>query len=520
MKVSCLSFAHLALLAAGTAASFSPFNIPLQAQEGVDEIDLWLAEAQRVSSEALKACPVSCSGVKNNTSSAEWFLFPDVMKLASCNETMLLDMNVQAQAGEPTSQSIVRACTADFDSGVTHVFSPDENKASLCTTANRKLKAASVYMHQPTIKDNTFSVNHVLAATRQISHHLALQSPSCTSNAMEFAYSQSAVVGLFAGAELHQHGVTTDLLEKLLKHIQENVVSKSTIVQLCGSDGLGADYSIGAVVTSSENLAFAQAAVKTWANGGCVSQADAGAQWMEVTLRIPVPTDTNMNNGTNAIATSNGTSTAHLDTRFRLVARADCKTATVQAGDGCWAVANRCGISQADLEKYNRANLCTTLIKEEKVCCGSGTLPSTLPNGNSDGTCKTRSVVSGDSCDSLASKCGISRADFNKVNTKTNLCLTLAPSQNVCCTDGKLPNFKPKPDASGNCATYTTKKDDSCSAIAASRDLSVLDIESYNKKTWGWNGCDLLFTDFKMCVSSGSPPMPANVPVSQAFPFF
>ena len=292
-------------------------------------------------------------------------------------------------------------------------------------------------------------------------------------------------------------------------------MSKSTMIQLCGSDSLGADYSIGAVATSTKNLAFAQEAIKTWANGGCVSQADAGTQWMEVTLRIHVLTETDLNNGTNITAISIGTSIAHLDARSRFVARADCKTTTVQSGDGCWAVANRCGISQTDLERYNRANLCTTFVKEEKVCCSSGTLPSTIPNGNSDGTCKTRSVVSGDSCDSLASKCGISGADFTKINTKTNFCSTLAVGQNVCCSNGRLPDFKPKPDANGNCATYTTKKDDSCSAIAASRDLSVSDLETYNKKTWGWNGCGLLFPDFKMCVSSGSPPMPANVPVSQ-----
>jgi hypothetical protein len=151
--------------------------------------------------------------------------------LAACDETMLLDMNVQATAdGDATRQSIARACTADFDASVTQVFFPDENKASLCTTANRQLKTASIYMYQPTLKDDTFSVTHALAATRQITHHLALQKPSCTSNAIEFAHFESAVVGLFAGAELHQHGMTTDVLEELPKHALENVMSKRTIV--------------------------------------------------------------------------------------------------------------------------------------------------------------------------------------------------------------------------------------------------------------------------------------------------
>jgi LysM repeat protein len=259
-------------------------------------------------------------------------------------------------------------------------------------------------------------------------------------------------------------------------------------------------------------------AVKTWANGDCVSDTTVGEEWMRISIRVPLAVDGVSTNGTNATIATNSTMSHHFGARSRLTARADCKTSTIQSGDGCWAVANRCGISQSDLEKYNRDDLCNTLVKDEKVCCSSGTLPSTLPNGNADGTCTTRQVVSGDSCGSLASKCGISAADFMKVNTKTNLCSNLAEGQVVCCSNSKMPDLKPKPDSNGNCATYTTKKDDSCSKIASSRDLSVSDLEGYNKKTWGWNGCKRLFPDFKMCVSTGSPPMPANVPVS--YPFY
>ena len=174
----------------------------------------------------------------------------------------------------------------------------------------------------------------------------------------------------------------------------------------------------------------------------------------------------------------------------------------IQAGDGCWAVANRCGISQSDLEKFNRANLCNTLVKDEKVCCSSGTLPSTLPAGNVDGPCKTRSVISGDACGSLASKCGISAADFIKANPKSNLCSTLAVGQPVYCTNGRMPDLKPKPDANGDCAVYTTKQDDSCSVIAAARDLTVADLENLNKKTWGWNAVVRSSIPISECVSA------------------
>jgi hypothetical protein len=108
-----------------------------------------------------------------------------------------------------------------------------------------------------------------------------------------------------------------------------------------------------------------------------------------------------------------------------------------------------------------------------------------LPASNSDGTYKTREVVSRDSCGSLASKCGVRADDFMKVNTKSNLCSLLAEGQRVCCPNSKIPDLKPKPDSNSNCAVYTTKKDDNCVKIAASRDLAVKDLEDFNTKTWG-----------------------------------
>jgi hypothetical protein len=80
--------------------------------------------------------------------------------------------------------------------------------------------------------DSEFSVNHLISAAQQIIDHLALQQPSCANNAMEFAYSQSSGIGLFAGAEIHQHGITTDVLERFMAYAREKALTKSTIVQI------------------------------------------------------------------------------------------------------------------------------------------------------------------------------------------------------------------------------------------------------------------------------------------------
>jgi hypothetical protein len=146
---------------------------------------------------------------------------------------MLLDMVVKSAINDDSVRTVVRACSADYDSGVKVAFVAEEEKASLCTTANRVLKQNPIYLHQPQVEaDNEFSVNHLLSAGRQIAYHLGLQEPSCTNNAMEFAYSQSSSIGLFAGAEVHQHGITKVVLEKLLQYAQDKAVSKTTVVQV------------------------------------------------------------------------------------------------------------------------------------------------------------------------------------------------------------------------------------------------------------------------------------------------
>ncbi|KAH6605499.1 hypothetical protein Trco_004652 [Trichoderma cornu-damae] len=126
--------------------------------------------------------------------------------------------------------------------------------------------------------------------------------------------------------------------------------------------------------------------------------------------------------------------------------------------------------------------------------------------------CRTITVVSGDGCGSLASKCGISAQDFTTFNPSSTLCSTLAVGQSVCCSAGTLPDKRPKPNADGTCATYTVQNNDYCALIAASYGLTATDLETFNDKvTWGWFGCQKLLVGQKICLSTGSPPLPAPV---------
>ncbi|KAL7940236.1 glycoside hydrolase family 18 protein [Trichoderma barbatum] len=296
------------------------------------------------------------------------------------------------------------------------------------------------------------------------------KAPSCTENVLTFGYSRSAIRGIHA-----------DILSRFLQDI----------VQLCPDSGRGADYAVGIIVAPANSVNLVQKTVRTWADGVQVSNST-----------------TSSSSPSSALSKA-----AHTWTKGKLATRAIYKTTTVKSGDGCAAVATRCGISQTDSQKFNPAkNFCTTLVVDQVVCCSSGTLPDPIPPAKSDGTCKTKSVVSGGSCTSMATKCGLKAADFTTLHSDDKtFCSTLVAGRPVCCTHGKLPDITPKPNKDGSCFVYTITSDDGCDAIAASHGLTADKIEDLNKKTWGWNGCKVLYKDAQICLSTGTPPFPVSV---------
>ncbi|KAK3295828.1 glycoside hydrolase superfamily [Chaetomium fimeti] len=125
--------------------------------------------------------------------------------------------------------------------------------------------------------------------------------------------------------------------------------------------------------------------------------------------------------------------------------------------------------------------------------------------------CSTITVQQGDLCGSLASRCGISTADFYTYNPGSTFCNTLQAGQLVCCSEGSLPNLRPEPNPDGTCATYEVPPGEYCSLIASKFQLTVDEIETWNSNSWNWNGCGGLQRNAIICVSSGDPPMPAPI---------
>jgi chitinase len=228
-------------------------------------------------------------------------------------------------------------------------------------------------------------------------------------------------------------------------------------LQSCNSDIQGASKTIGLFAASLDNFAHAQGAVKAWANGECLTGGASGDELVADIGFLVSAKDSATNNTSNSTA-----------------------------------------ITSVATNRIRRSNTPFLQRRDE---------------------CKTVKVVSGDSCASLATECGITGNQFEQYNSDvSNLCGTLAVGQFVCCTEGTLPDPTPQPNSDGSCHTYTIQPGDYCSAIAASYYLTVDKINSFNKQTWGWAGCDFVEPGQLICLSNGTAPFPAPVQGTQCGP--
>jgi len=127
--------------------------------------------------------------------------------------------------------------------------------------------------------------------------------------------------------------------------------------------------------------------------------------------------------------------------------------------------------------------------------------------------CRTHEVKPGEDCPKLASVCGVSPADFTKLNSfRNNMCSTLREGDIVCCSAGDPPPKPqpPKKNADGTCASLLIGDGDTCSRLGSKYGVTEQDLEKWNAgKTWAWTNCPGMMKGYKMCISDGLPPMPA-----------
>ena len=213
---------------------------------------------------------------------------------------------------------------------------------------------------------------------------------------------------------------------------------------------------------------------------------------------------------------------------------------TVASGDTLWAIANRFGVSIAQLKSWNGLTNDTIYVGQKlSIQTGTGntavntpTTPTPAPSvTNPSSTGQTYTVVAGDSVWKIANQFGISMENLrNWNNIQNNLIypgqvLKISQSTTMVKPSVSTPT-KPAPSqvtttpsqsTSQTSASYTVKSGDSLWAIATKHGLSVAQLKSMNSLS-----SDVIYPGQQLKVSATSnattttPSQGTNTPTTSA----
>lgn len=405
---------------------------------------------------AAARCPPPC---QNTVDYSGWGLYRDASQLANCNQTILLDLNLNYGLDSEEMPSPIRACSVQQQEGKVPAKRQLFSFGSGSDSGNGNGTNATTFDAQSQIHDiqivrwrsqysstNAATITAALSASAQ-----AVKSQKNTGTSIVFSKLGQAIVGVYAGSQIDNQGLG-DIIQQLAeREAGHQVTQRAVAAQLCGPESLGSQI-LGIFVDTTGDLDSVKAALGGWNNATCLGSGRGETEtWPAVTIAM-VPGKTITVGPKDGGTPGNNNSNSDNDNNDNnLVKRAACKYTQAVSGDGCFSVAQRCAITQAQLISYNNdANLCNN--------------PNNLKVG-----------------------------------------------QYVCCSSGTLPDFTPQPNADGTCKSYTVKSHDYCAAIAEANTMTVAAIESRNKNTWGWAGCGYLLAGAVICLSTGSPPMPGTM---------
>ena len=189
-------------------------------------------------------------------------------------------------------------------------------------------------------------------------------------------------------------------------------------------------------------------------------------------------------------------------------------TYTVKAGDSLWSIANKHGVSVANLKSWNNLKSDIILVGQKLTVKGGTTTPAPNPgtgtgsnNGNGGGTTtgSTYTVKSGDSLWSIANSNGVSVANLKAWNNLSSD--TILVGQKLTIKGGTTtPALNPGTGSNnGNGggtttgSTYTVKSGDSLWAIANKNNVSVA-----NLKAWNNLSSDTIHIGQKLTIKGGT----------------
>ncbi|KAF9881459.1 killer toxin subunits alpha/beta [Colletotrichum karsti] len=448
-------------------------------------------------------------------------------------------------------ENTLRACSVpDTPSKRAPIADSKYGPPCLATAKLRSAKAdVEVSWDGETVNNGKSS--DIIDALFQLQKNVA-EDPNCDAIAL-LAKSGDAVVGVWVGRQI-QKASAAGLFESFIEMIQsrESALPKKAAAQICApASKKPTSQSFGVFYDATGKIDDVFSAIQGWSRGNCLSALGQTETWAEQNLSIIPASALSMGadnalagvgnstytNSTSSLTVSKATSSAASQspatspsasveavkvTDKELVSRDECHAVKIEPTDSCHSIATqKCGIKLQDLYKFNGGDsqFCNKLQAGSFACCSEGAKPQRRMALMAS-ECKYVQVEQDDTCWSIAQECGITEKKLYEYNGGSDaFCNNLKLRSAVCCSSGDKPDLKPKDNADGSCSVYVVQKEDVCFSIADQHLLTVTELINFNKgKTWGWGGCDTIQPLQKICVSGGSPPMPAAIENAQCGP--
>ncbi|KAG5952739.1 hypothetical protein E4U53_000009 [Claviceps sorghi] len=474
--------------------------------------------APRAPSSQSRLCPDPC--YKTGPNPSHWNVFSDVRLISGCARPILLDFSLHA----PSSENLyVRSCDAW---GTYYDFKPAPKISPASDEKEANVTAQMAWSPSPQPAASSYVAVTLL---REVEYQL-LRSTTPWDKTVLFGAFQGMALAVYVGDNFLNPSAVDALFKPLIEKVSLVGMGLSkALIQVCG-DEISSDQTFGVIVLANGTLADVHDAALIWSRSQCINTTTfaESARLDNLPVRIKprfspqgvvrpgTPTRPN--------AVSRETVSAAKNRLQRRVTTLQTRTeseATTAIGTAPTPSSKKQNASKPAAEssrnaapaKTNQRGLASQASEstDHTVPISSAVKPtSTLPPGQ----CQTLKVFAGDTCDSLAKNCKISRQELAKFNPDFDLCKSTYEGQLVCCSAGKLPHVRPKQNADGSCFVYDVKMTDTCESIAAVHGLDLRDLERLNYDTWGWPGCKALRNGIKICLTKGHPPMPA--PISNA----
>ncbi|KAL5332613.1 hypothetical protein BJX70DRAFT_392853 [Aspergillus crustosus] len=304
-------------------------------------------------------------------STGNWSVYPNFNKIQKCPKTMFYDFSLYDQVDNKDENHRIQACSSF---GTDFASFPVES-----------VQLASAESHNVEFEIGWWKEGYGLAAAEIKS--LVKQSGQAT-------------IGLYIGQGLLNEAIGESALKIFQDNLEHLNVSTTTLaMQLCGS-GYGSTYIFGIMATSNGTFTPIQGAIKSWANGTCLSFSGSTKFPGPAKFTTPLLHSNRTLATTNSTIVSNSAIHARAHHRHSIIharalhRRAECRIVQVDPNTGCPEAAQKCGISASDFTKYNPGNEfcmnlkpkqhngCGPLYKDTVICLSEGTAPFPAPIAN------------------------------------------------------------------------------------------------------------------------------------------